>query len=60
VSGSLTAVARELARYKLNLLGVQEAKWERGGTVRAWNYIFSTEKERKIINWEQDILFNTE
>jgi len=31
VSGSLTAVARELARYKLNLLGVQEAKWGKKG-----------------------------
>jgi len=60
VSGSLTAVARELARYKLNLLGVQEAKWGKGGTVRERNYTFSMEKERKIISWEQDILFNTE
>jgi hypothetical protein len=60
VSGSLTAVARELARHELNLLGVQEAKWEKGGTVRARNHIFSIEKERKIINWKQDILFHTE
>jgi len=60
VSVSLKAVARELARYKLNLLGVQETKLEKGGTVGAWNYTFSMEKERKIISWEQDILFNTE
>jgi hypothetical protein len=60
VSGSLTAIAKELARFKLNLLAVQRAKWKKGGTVRARNYIFSMEKERKIINWEQDILFNTE
>jgi hypothetical protein len=26
--GSLTAAARELARYKLNLVGVQEVRWE--------------------------------
>jgi hypothetical protein len=60
VSVSLKAVARELARYKLNLLGVQETKLEKGCTVGAWNYTFSMEKERKIISWEQDILFNTE
>jgi hypothetical protein len=60
VSVSLTSVARELARYKLNFVGVQEAKWEKGDIVRAWNYTFSVEKERKIINWELDILFNTE
>jgi hypothetical protein len=60
VSGSLLALARELASYKLNLLGVQGVKWEKASTVKARNYIFSMEKKRKIINWEQDILFNTE
>jgi hypothetical protein len=30
-SGSLTAAARELARYKLDLVGVQEVTWEIGG-----------------------------
>jgi hypothetical protein len=29
-SGSLTAVARELARYKLDLVGVEEVRWENG------------------------------
>jgi len=33
--GSLTAAARELARYKLDLVGVQEVRWEKGGTVTA-------------------------
>jgi hypothetical protein len=28
-------VARELARYKLDLVGVQEVRWEKGGTVTA-------------------------
>jgi exonuclease III len=32
-SGSLTTVARELARYKLDLVGVQEVRWDKGGTV---------------------------
>jgi len=31
-AGSLTtAAARELARYKLDLVGVQEVKWDKGG-----------------------------
>jgi hypothetical protein len=33
-------VAMELARYKLNLMGVQEVRWEKGGTVRAGDYTF--------------------
>jgi hypothetical protein len=28
-------VARELARYKLDLVGVKEVRWDKGGTVRA-------------------------
>ena len=38
--GSLTAVARELARYKLDLVGVQEVRWDKRGTVRARDYNF--------------------
>jgi hypothetical protein len=34
-TGSLTAASRELARYKLDLVGVQELKWDKEGTVRA-------------------------
>ena len=37
-AGSLTAVTRELARYKLDLVGVQEVWWDKGGTVRAGAY----------------------
>jgi hypothetical protein len=32
-SGSVTTVARDLARYKLDLMGVQEVRWEKWGTV---------------------------
>jgi len=39
-SGSLTAVARELARYKLDLVGVQKFRWDKGSTVRAGDCIF--------------------
>jgi hypothetical protein len=35
-------------------LGVQEVRWDKGGTVRAATYIFfSMEKEMKIINREK-------
>jgi len=32
---SLKAAARELARYKLDVVGVQEVRRDKGGTVRA-------------------------
>jgi hypothetical protein len=38
--GSLTAAARELARYKLHIVGVQEVGWDNDGTVRTGDYIF--------------------
>jgi hypothetical protein len=38
-SGSLTAVARELGRYKSDLVAVLEVRWNKGGTVRAGNFI---------------------
>jgi len=39
-AGSLTAAARELARYKLDLVGVEEVRWDKGGTVREGDYNF--------------------
>jgi hypothetical protein len=29
-----------LARYKLDVVGVQEARWDKGGLVRAGDYVF--------------------
>ena len=40
MSGSLTTVARELARNKLDLVGVHKVRWDKWGTVRAGDYIF--------------------
>jgi len=37
---SLKAAARELARYKLDVVGVQVVRWDKGGTVRAGDYDF--------------------
>jgi hypothetical protein len=39
-AGSLTAAARELARYKLDLVGVQEVRWNKEGTVKLGDYSF--------------------
>jgi len=50
---SLTTRARELSRYKLDLLGVQEVRWDKGGPVIAGDYIFFMENETKFIKWEQ-------
>jgi exonuclease III len=36
--GSLKTVARELGKYKLDLVGVQEVRWEKGGTEQAEGY----------------------
>jgi len=37
--GSLTTVASELAGNKLDLVGVQTVRWDKGGTVRAGDCI---------------------
>jgi exonuclease III len=33
-------VAEEVSKYKLDLVGVQEVRWDRGGTEPAGQYIF--------------------
>ena len=39
-AGSLKAAARELVRNKLDVVSVQEVRWDKGGTVRAGDYDF--------------------
>jgi hypothetical protein len=39
-SGSLTTVVKKLAGYKLGLVGVQEVRWDKGGTAKAGDYTF--------------------
>jgi hypothetical protein len=53
-------VARELARYKLDSVGVQEVRWDKVGTIRAGDYTFFMEKEMKATNWEQVFLYISE
>jgi hypothetical protein len=36
----LKTVARELGKYKLDLVGVQEVRWDKGGTEQAEDYTF--------------------
>jgi hypothetical protein len=33
-------VAKEISKYKLDLVGVQEVRWDRGGTEPAEEYTF--------------------
>ena len=51
-------VARELTRYKLDLVGVH-VRWDIVSTVRAGDF-FSYGKKTKIINWEQILLYTTD
>jgi hypothetical protein len=39
-AGSLMTVLRELSRYRLDLVGVQEVIWEGSGTTPAGEYTF--------------------
>jgi hypothetical protein len=39
-AGSLWAVAEEISKYKLDLVGVQEVRWDGGGTEPAGEYTF--------------------
>jgi exonuclease III len=59
-AGSFKAAAREFVGCKLDVVGVQEVRWDKGGTVRAGDYDFFYGKEMKIINWEQVILHTAE
>jgi hypothetical protein len=51
-AGSLMTVARKITKYKIDLVGVQEVSWDRGGTEPAGEYksIFSMEREMRIMN----------
>jgi hypothetical protein len=39
-TGTLKTVARELGKYKLDLEGVEEIRWEKSGTEQAKDYTF--------------------
>jgi exonuclease III len=53
-AGSLKTVTRELGTYKLDLVGVQEVRWEKEGTESAEDIRFSMEQGMKmVISWGQ-------
>jgi hypothetical protein len=39
-AGSLMTVAKEISKCKLDFVGVQEVRWDRGGTEPAGDYTF--------------------
>jgi hypothetical protein len=39
-AGSLVIISKELSKYKLDLVGVEEVRWEGSGTEPAGEYIF--------------------
>jgi hypothetical protein len=45
--GALKVVARELEKFKLDLVDIQEVRWEKSGTEQAEDYIFFYEKENE-------------
>jgi hypothetical protein len=55
-SGSLTTVARELATCKLKLVGVQEVRWNKGGTLTAGDYNFFCRKKRESSTGDSNCL----
>jgi exonuclease III len=46
-AGSLTAASRESAKYKLDLVGVQEVRWEKEGKLKAGDYNFFLWKRKR-------------
>jgi hypothetical protein len=54
------AAARELARYELDSVGVQEVRWDKEGTVKVGDYSFFYGKENENHQLEQGFLYITE
>jgi exonuclease III len=46
-AGSLRAVGQQISKYKLDLVGVQEVRWDGGGNERAGEYILFYGKENE-------------
>jgi hypothetical protein len=49
-AGSLMTVAKEISKYKLNLTGVLEVRWDKGGTEPVGEYSFFLERGMRIMN----------
>jgi exonuclease III len=46
-AGSLMTVSSELSRYRLDLVGAQEVRWDGSGNVPAGKYTFFYRKENE-------------
>jgi hypothetical protein len=44
-AGSLRAVGEEITKHKLDFVGVQDVRWDGGGTDQQANIHFSMERE---------------
>jgi hypothetical protein len=49
-AGLLMTLAKGLSKYKVDLVGVEEVKWDRGGTEPAGEYTFRMERGTRIMN----------
>jgi hypothetical protein len=49
-AGSLRVVLEEISKYKLDLVGIQVVRWDRGGTEPAGQYTFSMGRGIRIMN----------
>jgi hypothetical protein len=50
-------VSRELSRYRLHLVGVQEVGWDGSGAVSAREYTFSMERGMRTMNLVQGFMY---
>ena len=57
---SITTVAKELERYKLDSVGVQEVRWDNGGTVGAEIIFFVYGKVNENHQLQTEFLYTTE
>jgi hypothetical protein len=48
-AGSLMTAEKEISKYKLDLVGVQEVRWDGGGTEPAGDYTFCYVLQRKLL-----------
>jgi hypothetical protein len=55
--GSLIAVSRELSRYRLDLVGMQEVRWRAVAPYQQGNIHFSMEIGMRTMNWVQGFLY---